>query len=105
LIKEHKSTAYFLPLKKEFFLKFKNGEQDCEIRPNNHRGWNIKNIYPGRMITLSNGYGKHDRITREICSTMVTHDLFFDDIPQWHIDAVEQIYGQQDSWLIAYVNN
>lgn len=97
------TKPYFLPLFKEYFLKIKSGEQDCEIRPNNHRGWNIKNIYPGRLVTISNGYGKHDRITREIRSTMVTRDLTMESIPQWHIDAVEAIYGQRDSWLIAWV--
>ncbi len=93
----------FIPLKKKYFLKFKAGEQDCEIRPRNHRIWNIKNVYPGRMMTLSNGYGKYDRINREIRSTMVTPDLNMEHIPQWHIDAVEEIYGKRDSWLIAYV--
>jgi len=94
----------FIPVFKKYFLKFKNGEQDCEIRPNNHRGWNCKNVYPLRLITLSSGYGKHDRVTLEIRSTMITPDLKMENIPQWHIDAVENIYGQQDSWLIAYLN-
>ncbi len=31
----------FIPLYKEYFLKFKNGEQDCEIRPLAHRGWDV----------------------------------------------------------------
>ena len=44
---------YFLPLNKEFYLKVKSGEQDCEIRPANHRGWNSKNIYPGRWLKFS----------------------------------------------------
>ena len=34
--------------------------------------------------------------------TLLTHDLSL-DIPQWHIDAVEEIYGTQESWLIAFV--
>lgn len=35
---------------------------------------------------------------------MITPDLRMEkNIPQWHIDAVEDIYGKQDSWLIAYV--
>ena len=95
---------FFAPLFKVYFLKFKNGEQDCEIRPYNHRGWNCKNVYPGRLITLSNGYGKHDRLTLEIRKTMITPYLEMENIPQWHIDAVEEIYGQQDKWLIAYLN-
>jgi len=93
----------FVPLMRKYFLKFKRGEQGCEIRPNNRRGWNCKNVYPGRLMTLSNGYGTHDRITLEIRSTMLTPDLRMEKLPQWHIDAVESIYGKQDSWLIAYV--
>lgn len=60
---------YFLPLNKEFYLKVKSGEQNCEIRPANHRGWNSKNIYPGRWLKFSSGYGDHDRHCREICAT------------------------------------
>lgn len=93
----------FVPLFKEYFLKFKAGEQDCEIRPANHRGWNVNNVFPGRLMTLSNGYGNYDRITKEIRSTIVTPDLKMEKIPQWHIDAVEKIYGKRDEWLIAYV--
>lgn len=93
----------FVPIMKVYFLKFKAGEQDCEIRPTNHRGWNTKNVYPGRLMTLSNGYGKHDRLTKQIRSILVTPDLKMEAIPQWHIDAVEEIYGKRDSWLIAYV--
>lgn len=93
----------FIPLFKAFFFKIAAGEQDCEIRPNNHRGWNSRNVYPGRLMTLSSGYGKQNRITREIRSTMVTPDLRMENIPQWHINAVESIYGKRDSWLIAYL--
>lgn len=92
----------FVPLMKMYFLKFKAGEQDCEIRPNNHRGWNVENVYIGRLMTLSNGYGNHDRITKEILAAVVTSDLNMEGVPQWHIDAVVGIYGEQDSWLIAY---
>ena len=93
----------FIPLYKEYFLKFKSGEQDCEIRPLGHRGWNIKNVYPGRTMTLSNGYGKQDRIEKVIEFTRVTNNLKASGIPKWHIDAVEGIYGKRDKWLIAYV--
>jgi len=93
----------FVPLYKKYFLKFKNGEQDCEIRPNNHRGWNVDNVYPGRLMTLSNGYGKHDRLVKEIRSTVLTSSLEMNNIPQWHIDAVESIYGKRGHWLIAYI--
>jgi len=93
----------FIPLKKEYFLKFKNGEQDCEIRPDQYRFWNRKNVCPGRKMTLSKGYGKYDRIEKVIEFTRVTNNLKASGIPEWHIEAVEEIYGKRDKWLIAYV--
>lgn len=94
---------YFLPLNKEFYLKVKNGTQRSEIRPNNHRGWNVTNIYPGRELNFSCGYGKHDRTLKTIRNTMVTHDLTQEPVSAEHIVTVECIYGKRDSWLIAYV--
>ena len=95
---------YFLPLNKEFYLKVKSGEQDCEIRPANHRGWNSKNIYPGRWLKFSSGYGDHDRHCREIYVVVEGPASFaLARVPQWHIDAVEQIYGKRDRWLVAFV--
>lgn len=95
---------YFVPLKKEFYLKVKSGEQDCEIRPANHRGWNSKNIYAGRWLKFSSGYGDHDRHCREIYACYEgPASLVFSGVPLWHIDAVEQIYGKRDRWLVAFV--
>ena len=94
---------YFLPLNKEFYLKLKNGTQKSEIRPNNHRGWNVKNIYPGRVLNCSCGYGKQDRTLKEIRNTIVTHDLRQENVSLEHIEAVEGIYGKRDRWLVARV--
>ena len=93
----------FIPLYKKYFLKFKAGEQDCEIRPLNHRGWTSENVYPGRIMTLSNGYGKHGRLEKEIVKIIKTRNLQCAEVPEWHIKAVEGIYGKRDTWLIAYV--
>ena len=94
---------YFLPLMKEYYLKIKNGEQDCEIRPFNHRGWNGNNIYPGRELNVSNGYQKHGRIIKRINKVIISIGGLNDaNIPQWHIDAVEKIYGSRLEWMIAY---
>jgi len=95
------AKPYFCPLMKTYWLKFKEGEQDLEIRPNGHRGWNTKNIYPGRKITLSNGYQVPGRITRVISQTEVASHLQKAGVAQWHIDAVISIYGPRDRWLIA----
>jgi len=94
---------YFCPLKKKYYNKLKSGQQRSEIRPNGHRGWNVKNIYPGRQILFSLGYGKTDRILREVWNTIVTHDLRQEDVVPDHINAVEKIYGKRGSWLVARV--
>lgn len=93
----------FVPLKKEYFFKFKCGEQDCEIRPFGYKGWNTDNVYPLRIMTLSNGYGKDERLEKVIKKTTVTKNLESEQIPNWHIEAVETIYGKRAWWLIAYV--
>ena len=97
-------NPYFLPLKNEYYEKICNLEQDCEIRPANHRGWRQKNIYPGRFILLSSGYGKKKRIIMSVFGTFEgPSEYAFIGIPQWHIDAVEQIYGKRNRWLVAYL--
>jgi len=93
----------FIPLYKKYFLKFKSGEQDCEIRPLGHRGWTSSNVYPTRTMTLSSGYGRYDRLEKMIIKTSITTSLKKEGIPQWHIEAVEAIYGKKDWWLVAYI--
>lgn len=96
---------YFLPLKAEYYLKFKCGEQNCEIRPANYRGWREKNIYAGRELLLSLGYSKADRHCRKIRVTVEGPASFaFAGVPDWHVAAVEQIYGKRGRWLVAYVD-
>lgn len=100
-----KLKPYFLPLKTEYYRKFESGEQNCEIRPANHHGWNAKNIYAGRELLLSRGYGTADRHVRKIRTTLEGSPGFaFACVPKWHIDAVEAIYGKRDRWLVAFVD-
>jgi len=97
---------YFCPLMKVYFLKIQSGEQSCEIRPV-RRGWNQNNIYPGREITFSNGYGKNGRVTKRIRKTEKTKCLSSIGIEQWHIDAVLKIYGSSSDteWLVAHIDD
>lgn len=90
-------------VKLEYYRKIESGEQDCEIRPNNHRGWNAQEVYPGRDLMLSGGYGKKHRLVRNITKAAITPDLTLLNVPEWHIDAVQAIYGDVDEWLVAYV--
>lgn len=94
---------YFCPLKIESYNKIKYGHQRSEIRPNGHHGWNVKNIYPGRKILFSLGYGKSDRTLREVRNTLITHDLSQEDVSANHVAAVESIYGKREAWLVARV--
>ncbi len=94
---------FFCPLFREYYNKIKNGVQDCEIRPLDHRGWNLKNIYSGRKIHFSLGYGKQDRTLKIVHAVTVTNDLPGLGIPKWHIDAVNAIYPHADAWLVAHV--
>jgi hypothetical protein len=88
---------------KKYYLKIKSGEQDCEIRPyDNKPGWNHKHVYPNREIAPSNGYQKNGRLLKIITKTIVTTDLEQHNIPQWHIDAVCEIYGKNRLWMIAF---
>ncbi len=101
--REGKTKPYFCPLNTEFWQKFKDCEQDCEIRPDEHHGWNDRNIYVGRKIALCRGYTYTNCVERTITRTVQTNNLKAANIPQWHIDAVEKIYGPRDMWLVAFV--
>lgn len=45
----------FIPLKKEWYLRFKDGSKTIEYRAYGPR-WNEKTCYQGREAVLSNGY-------------------------------------------------
>lgn len=55
----------FIPLKKEYFLDFKDGWKDEEFRLYGHR-WNEKTCFPGRPVVLSLGYGKLRRLRGKV---------------------------------------
>lgn len=63
-----KDKPLFFPLKKQWFLAFKNGEKDTEFRLYGKR-WNVERCYPGREAVLSNGYGKWDRLNAVVVSS------------------------------------
>ena len=93
---------YFLVIELQYFRLIESGVQTCEIRPNNHRGWNTKNIYEGREVTISGGYGKQHRMLKRIAHGDIISDLSAFGVPAWHTVAVEQIYGAGREWLVAW---
>jgi len=52
----------FIPLKAEHYDAFDDGSKGTEYRLYGPR-WNEKNCYPGRLATLSRGYGKKHRLS------------------------------------------
>ena len=53
----------FIPLKKEFYLAFKDGSKAVEYRKAGKSSpWNKKTCEVGRRVTISNGYTKKDRL-------------------------------------------
>lgn len=55
----------FIPLKREHFEAFKSGEKETEFRPHGRR-WNSNTCRIGRLVTLSLGYGKANRLTGRV---------------------------------------
>lgn len=57
----------FIPLKAEFFDAFERGDKTHEYRAYGPR-WNEKTCVPGRLVTLSRGYGKQKRLQGRVKS-------------------------------------
>ncbi len=55
----------FIPLKREWFMAFKNGLKRVEYRPYGPR-WNEQTCWEGRPVVLSLGYGKSQRLTGSV---------------------------------------
>ena len=67
----------FIPLKRCYFEAFERGDKTHEYRRDVPR-WSHKNVFPGRPVTLSLGYGKKNRLSAEVvsrkCSWMSSMD-------------------------------
>jgi len=57
----------FIPLKRPYFEAFERGEKTHEYRRDVPR-WSAKNVFPGRPVTLSLGYGKKRRLSGTVVS-------------------------------------
>ncbi len=74
----------FIPLKRCYFEAFERGDKTHEYRRDVPR-WSPKNVFPGRPITLSMGYGKKHRLSAEV----VSRTERWMDSPAWN-----DCYGQ-----------
>jgi len=52
----------FIPLYTRYFEAFKAGKKKTEFRTYG-KGWNENTCRVGRLVTLSKGYGKYERLT------------------------------------------
>ena len=62
----------FIPLKTKYFNQFKDGTKTKELRRYGKR-WNENTCSIGREVILSKGYGKHERLKKEIHDFYVIH--------------------------------
>lgn len=82
----------FIPLKTEYYNAFLDGTKTHELR--RYGGaWTEKNIWPGRAVTLSKGYGKQHRQSGTVKSFEVRSGDSFDGTYRSSILAV---YGTLD---------
>ncbi len=85
----------FIPLKTEFFRVFKSGQKTEELRAYGPR-WNENVCEPGRLVLLSHGYGKRERLTGRIWKFKKQHGSTFGSTYQ---AAIQKCFGTLDIWI------
>ena len=95
----------FVPLYTKHFNDFKSGVKTEELRLYGKR-WNEKTCLVGRKITLSKGYGKHERLYGTISKFKKQHGSLFGST--YRADILER-YGTIDVLIacisIMYISN
>jgi len=87
-----KGVDAFIPLCEEPFKAFRDGRKRHELRPYCPR-WSEKHFPPGRLVTLSWGYGKANRLYGSIRSYRHTNAQ---NLRKDYREAVERHYGTHD---------
>lgn len=82
----------FIPLKTKWYEQFKSGEKRSELRLYGPR-WNERTCREGRAVTLSKGYGKHDRMHGVIREFYRRHGSTFGST---YRAAIRETYGTED---------
>ena len=85
----------FVPLKAEFFEAFASGAKKDELRRYGPR-WNETTCAVGRVVTLSRGYGKAQRLSGIIRAFKKQHGSTFGSM---YRASIEKIYGTVDVWI------
>lgn len=81
----------FIPLKTEYFNAFKEGTKKYELRVG--AKWGHKHCKVGRAVTLSKGYGKHERLNGVITSF---ESVNVDSLSDNDYNAVKALYPYTD---------
>lgn len=82
----------FIPLKREYFNAFTSGEKTDELRRYGKR-WNERTCAPGRLVILSLGYGKKNRLGGVIRRFKKQHGTTFGST---YKKAIEVVFGTLD---------
>lgn len=88
----------FLPLKTEYYEAFKAGTKVEELRLYGSR-YNEKTCVPGRVILLSKGYGKQDRMRGIISSFKKQNGNTFGST---YSADIRKIYGTLDKEISCF---
>lgn len=89
------AKALFIPLKAEYFDAFADGSKREELRLYGPR-WNERTCAIGRRVTLSRGYGRHQRLSGRIWKFKRQHGSTFGST---YRAAIERLYGTLDVWI------
>jgi hypothetical protein len=90
-------SALFIPLKREYYERFRDGAKAVEFRPYGPR-WNERTCVTGRRVVLSLGYGKRHRMTGLVQSFRVAEEHERAEITGW-----SACYGAADRRPIACI--
>lgn len=88
----------FIPLKTKFYEAFDSGEKTTEYRAYGPR-WNFNNVWVGRPVIISKGYGKKQRRSGEV--TAVLKYWATDLLPADVYKDLQEIYGGENFEVLA----
>lgn len=90
----------FIPLMTEYYNAFERGDKTNELRVYGAR-WNERTCDPGRMVTLSKGYGKKHRLRGVIRSIEIVREK---DLSVRQRNSVFKLFGYNSDRLIIIIH-
>jgi hypothetical protein len=86
----------FIPLMTEYYDAFDRGDKTSELRVYGAR-WNERTCDPGRMVTISKGYGKKHRRRGVVTQIDIVKAL---DLPVRQRNSVLKLFKHLDHLII-----